>query len=65
MDIVAPIRRNLRANIPPAALRETVLFSVHLTVSSTNEIEEIFSFLFIEENFSKKCERYLQELLVL
>lgn len=23
-DIVAPIRRNLRANIPPAALRETV-----------------------------------------
>jgi len=65
MDIVAPIRRNLRANIPPAALRETVLFSVHLTVSSTNEIEEIFSPLFIEEHFSKNVNKDIQDLLVL
>lgn len=29
---------------------------VHLTVNSRNEMEEIFSLLLIEENFSKKYE---------
>lgn len=51
-DIVAPIRRNSRANIPSAEHCAKPFSYVYLIASGTDKMEETFSPLLIEESFS-------------